>query len=409
MKKIIVSTVLVSTLLWNNVTFANNEASTKIQNIETKIDTLVAKWNFSYDEIYEKLFTLLSKNKTDVNNEYVTLLKDLSLKINRETTFMPYGWYESTVKWTSFVEASNQTKLNVWEKIKDLTSKSYTFVPTVQRMTDRTYWVQVWFYNAMFYVWDKEVLVFDTLAWWFGAKMIEEIRKVTDKPITTLVYSHQHEDHIGDVQYFIDEAKKDGYDLKIISSDRTYDIMKENSSLPLATEVLNYTWDSFQFENETIKLQGFQTPAHEEDSAMWILENEKVMHIPDYVNPDQMAYLWFGWSQTYRNYRENLEEMLTEDFEFFSGWHGNVWGKADVQFMFDYTTDLENAIQEAQANINTFDYFIPSYNNHQASALRWENEIIDFVMKKLRPKYGNFYGFEASVPHQIRLVMLSKM
>lgn len=54
-----------------------------------------------------------------------------------------------------------------------------------------------------------------------GKYLLQAIRDVTPLPVTALVYSHYHVDHIGDSPFWNDEAKKEGVNLRIIASKAT--------------------------------------------------------------------------------------------------------------------------------------------------------------------------------------------
>ena len=48
-------------------------------------------------------------------------------------------------------------------------------------------------------------------------KVQEAIAKVTKLPVTAVLYSHDHADHIGDIGVFTDAAKQQGVDLKEVN------------------------------------------------------------------------------------------------------------------------------------------------------------------------------------------------
>lgn len=66
----------------------------------------------------------------------------------------------------------------------------------------------------------KGVLLFDAPEG-RGKYLLQAIRDVTPLPVTALVYSHYHVDHIGDSPFWNDEAKKEGVNLRIIASKAT--------------------------------------------------------------------------------------------------------------------------------------------------------------------------------------------
>jgi glyoxylase-like metal-dependent hydrolase (beta-lactamase superfamily II) len=415
-KQILNTTVSIIAIVWllsttyANYTLTNNDIN-NISLIENKIEWLVNNGKITYSQLETKLDKLSSKKNISEKNQ--AILNEISLRISekmtpskRNFTYKPKWGYAPTIAGTIFIEPSSTMELKVGQKIKNLTDKSYEFGITLQKLTPRMYWVQNGFYNSVFYVWDNGVLVMDTLAWGGGEKVIAAVKSVTDLPITTLIYSHQHEDHIGDVQFFLDEAEKRWVNLEIVSTDKTKEAMIHNgSTLTLATKILDFKNDSFKFEDETISVEWLNNAAHVSDSATWLFENEKVLHIPDYVNPNQVPYLGFGGSHTYNWFRDDLTQIQKHNFDYFSGGHGNIGSKADLSFMLEYTANLELALaQWIEASYNE-NFFIAKYNNHQASAKAERDFIISTSMDILRDTYGEMYGFEASAPYQLEMLI----
>jgi glyoxylase-like metal-dependent hydrolase (beta-lactamase superfamily II) len=323
----------------------------------------------------------------------------------RTASYMPEGGYASTIK-SEFIKPSLQKQLQVDQKIENLTKRNFAGETTVQRLTVRSYWVQTGFYNTVFYVGHQGVLVMDPIGYGSSVSVLKAIKSITDKPVTAVIYSHHHEDHIGDIGLYIEQAKKVSVNLRIIATYATAAAMRAGGSeLPQPTEKLNFLSDSTTFEDLTIKVEGFATAAHSSDAAVWLLEQEKIVHIPDLLNPNQLPYLGFGGSETYVGYKENLQALDKMQWKYLSAGHGNIGSHGDVKFMLNYLDDLESAIQVASKASPFEDFSIAKFNNHQAAAHEMQESIINKAMDSLRGKYGEFYGFEASVPYQIRMVL----
>jgi glyoxylase-like metal-dependent hydrolase (beta-lactamase superfamily II) len=58
---------------------------------------------------------------------------------------------------------------------------------------------------------DAAVIV-DTSLEGNGAAIAEEFRKRTDLPVSTIIYTHGHVDHVGGTKFFVEDAAKRGYD-----------------------------------------------------------------------------------------------------------------------------------------------------------------------------------------------------
>ena len=66
----------------------------------------------------------------------------------------------------------------------------------VQEIRDYLYWVTDGVYNTMFLVTGKGVIAVDAPPS-IGKNYLKAIAEVTDEPITVVIYSHAHRDHIG--------------------------------------------------------------------------------------------------------------------------------------------------------------------------------------------------------------------
>lgn len=322
---------------------------------------------------------------------------------SRPITYVPEGGYKPTVE-TDYVAPSAEVALQPGQKIADLTARNFAGDTVLQKLTDNTYWVQKNFYNALFFVGEDGVLLIDTLNFGSEQAVLDAIRSVTDKPVTTVLLSHHHQDHTGGIAPFAAAAAEAGIELRVIASAENAAGLDAAGLPNPVTEVVPANQDSVTFEDQTIRLIRFDQPAHTYDSAAWLLAEQGILHAPDLANPDQMPYRNFGASEEYHGYPENIDALAAQEFTFFSGGHGNVGGPADIAFMQTYLDDLEAAVAESYGAANFADFLKPEYGNHQASATAYTNAMDAAALETLRPAYGDFYGFDASVPIQIEMV-----
>lgn len=323
---------------------------------------------------------------------------------DRASTFVPPGGYQSTTG-STYVEASAERKLQPGQKIARLTERNYAGDTVLQKLTDRVYWVQHRFYNALFYVGDTGVLVMDPLAGGSGKSVLEAIRSVTGKPIAAVVLSHHHADHIGDLPLFVQASREAGIKPRIIATAETAaKLAQQRGTFPQPDEIVRNDQSIVKFEALGLRVIRFARPAHSSDSVAWSFDTEKVLHAPDILNPDQMAFLGFGGAQTFTGYEDGLAQLRAVDFTFLSGGHGNVGTIADLNFMQQYVADLKAAVATARGKVSPAAFFISKYGNHHASARAFRDAADRAVLDLLRPKYGNYYGFEASVAEQAQMV-----
>ncbi len=304
-----------------------------------------------------------------------------------------------------YVAPSTMVAIKPVEKIDNLFTRNLKQPYVLQRLTDRSYYFQRLFYSTTFYVGDTGVLLFDALEG-RGEQLHKAIREVTPLPVTTMVYSHFHVDHVGDAQFWVDEAQKAGVTLRIVATTATADKMAfMQSRLPKATLVLPRLNDSFTFEKLTVEVHRFRHPAHTDDHAAWLLKEEKVLHAPDLLSPDQLPMMGFAVSDTVVYHESNLKEVAALDWLYFVGGHGNIGSKSDFEFQLGFLTDLRQATLEARKEEPFTRHMNPSENNHAAFARSQREAITKRVTETLRPKYGQMYGYEASMPMNVELAI----
>lgn len=307
---------------------------------------------------------------------------------------------------TTYVEPSATEKLTPGHKIANLFDRSMAGV-VLQRLTDRTYWVQAFHYGTVFYVGDHGVLLFDALEK-VSPLVTQAIASVTDLPVTAVVYSHAHADHIGDIQQYVDAAAARGEQLRLIASSRTRDKQQiVGTSYPMPTETVPWPTGSTTFEDLTIELHGFEWASHTDDHSAWLLKEERVVHVPDMTNPDQPPFWRFGASDRFLFAEENRRAVLALDWDFLSGGHGNVGVKADIEFDLAFMADLKDAVNAAFATHDFNQYADPSAGAHTSFMANWLDAVAHDAVDRLRPKYGELYGFEAATLPNAEMVAIS--
>ncbi|MEH4679988.1 MBL fold metallo-hydrolase [Escherichia coli] len=310
----------------------------------------------------------------------------------------------STVN-ASYVEPSAEKIISPSDKLNNLFERNMSQPYILQKIGERTYYVQRYFYSTTFYVGDKGVLLFDAPEG-RGKYLLQAIRDVTPLPVTALVYSHYHVDHIGDSPFWNDEAKKEGVNLRIIASKATAEKMQfMNSRLPVATQVLSKKDDQFKFEKQTIELHRFVKAGHTDDHSVWLLKQEKVAHSPDLLNPDQLPMMGFAVSDTLVYHDSNLRQVEMLDWKYFIGGHGNIGSHDDFKFQRQFLNDLRDTTIKVRKEESIGKFMNKTANNHADFARAQREAIIKKVTEVLRPKYGHMYGYDASMPANIEMAI----
>jgi glyoxylase-like metal-dependent hydrolase (beta-lactamase superfamily II) len=69
-----------------------------------------------------------------------------------------------------------------------------------------------YFGNIVAFLTDDGIVVVDTSLAPNGEQIVQELRKRTDLPVHTIVYTHGHLDHVGGTEYFLKDADERGYE-----------------------------------------------------------------------------------------------------------------------------------------------------------------------------------------------------
>ena len=235
--------------------------------------------------------------------------------------------------------------------------------------------------QSIFVVTNEGVIATDPVAYGRpqgGAAYIEEIRKVTDKPIKYLVYSHHHFDHITGGQAFKDAGAK------IVAHKRVNErlAVQNDAATPPADE----TFDK----KRTITLGGtaleltFVGLNHSDSTLVMRLPKEKVLFVVDLLPVGQIPGR--GMIDFYPLEAESsIKQILAMDWEQLVPGHPGVGDrlgtKKDVQ---DQLTFLQDASQAVKP-------------------LAREGKCWEPVEKEVRlPKYEKWPGYEAGLPFVLR-------
>src|SRR5918993_2723539 len=148
-------------------------------------------------------------------------------------------------------ENQTETKNQIPEEAKGpaIPSKGYL----VEEIRDNLFWVTDGAYNTMFLVTDEGVIAVDAPPS-IGKNYLKAIAEVTDKPITHVIYSHAHLDHIGAAGIFPKNATYVAHQATGLELQRAMSLASNTSAIPPVPTITfpnNYT---LQVGNQTLNL-----------------------------------------------------------------------------------------------------------------------------------------------------------
>jgi glyoxylase-like metal-dependent hydrolase (beta-lactamase superfamily II) len=257
--------------------------------------------------------------------------------------------------------------------------------PTIQTTkvegTDNVYVFRNGGHQSMFVVTSDGVIATDPIGYGRpqgGADYLAEIKKVTDKPVKYLIYSHHHYDHIAGGQAFKDAGAK------IVSHKRAKErlaVLKDPAT-PLPDEVMD--------KSRTIKLGGTTLELtyiglnHSDSTIVMRLPKEKVLFAVDFLPVGQVPGR--GMIDFYPlEAEESIKRVLKMDWEKLIPGHpgpGDRLGtKQDVQDQLDF-------LQYASETVKT--------------AAR-DGKCWDAAEKEVKlPKYESWPGYASNLPFVLR-------
>jgi glyoxylase-like metal-dependent hydrolase (beta-lactamase superfamily II) len=197
-------------------------------------------------------------------------------------------------------------------------------------------------YQSMFLVYDRGVVVIDAPPS-YSAHIPQAISEVSDKPITHIVYSHSHIDHIGGTRAL-------GGNPIIIGHEETLRLLKRsadpNRPLPGVTFSDKYTLHAG---SQVLELS-YHGNAHEPGNIFIYAPSQRVLMVVDVVFPGWMPWRRFALAQDIPGYFAQVEEIGKMDWDTFVGGHVARTGThADVNVQAEFNRDVRQAAAAALA------------------------------------------------------------
>ena len=215
----------------------------------------------------------------------------------------------------------------------------------VEEIKDGLYWVTDGAYNTIFLTTGQGVIAVDAPPS-IGENYLKAIEEVTDEPITHVIYSHTHNDHIGSASMFPDEA------IIIAHQDSALELEDRNDpSRPIPTVTFE---DTYTLEVGTQKLElAYYGPMHKPGNIFIYAPNQKVLMLVDVIFPGWTPFKDLAMAQDVPAFLAAHDKVLEYEFDTFVGGHLTRLGTfEDVQVQKEYFSDIEAAAAKANQEIS---------------------------------------------------------
>lgn len=213
----------------------------------------------------------------------------------------------------------------------------------IENLGEGLYLISDGSYQSMFLVYAKGVVVIDAPPS-YASKIREAIAGVTDKPITHLIYSHSHIDHIGGA------ATLGGHPV-IIAQQETKRLLVRaaDPQRPVPTLTFKERY-RLKLDKQVLELS-YPGSGHEPGNIQIYAPAQKTLMFVDIVFPGWMPWSAFGVAQDVPGYFKQVRDLDRHPFEKLVGGHvARIGTHADVKLQIEFDDDIKAAARDALAS-----------------------------------------------------------
>ena len=271
----------------------------------------------------------------------------------------------------------------------------------IQRLSENVYWIAVSNYNVTVLVGKNSVLLIDA-PHGAGQRLLNAIKTITDKPLSAIVYSHAHADHVGDSSVILKKLGVNNIDIYATEEVRDALISHKVTMPAPVTKIIS---DKLVFEGHTFEVHQ-NLDGHTPDNTGFLIEDggRKILHAIDLIHPDQLEFRSFSNVEDAIAYKNDIDYLLSLDWEVMVTGHSNLGYKEDVKFVQDYIADVQSYTHQGLAKVD--------FSKHLKgdSPFEWyagyTDEIINFAHQEMAKKYrtGREKEFDIVAKSHVRVM-----
>jgi glyoxylase-like metal-dependent hydrolase (beta-lactamase superfamily II) len=294
---------------------------------------------------------------------------------------------------------SNTTQTQIPESAigPEIPEKGYL----VEEIRDNLYWVTDGIYNTMFLVTDEGVVAVDAPPS-IGQNYLKAIAEVTDKPITHVIYSHAHLDHIGAAGIFPKNATYIAHQDTASELQRARSLASNVSAIPPVPTTTFPNDYTLQIGNQTLNLD-YYGENHMSGNLFIYAPNQKTLLLIDVIFPGWVPFAYLALAEDVTGFIEAHDIALNNyDFDTFVGGHLTRLGtRDDVVNQQEFVSDLERAAAKANSEVQFADIAmqVGSFDNPWLLFSKYIDAVDENCVQTMLPKWGDrLGGAEAFMP-----------
>jgi len=237
-------------------------------------------------------------------------------------------------------------------------------------------------YQSMFLVYNKGVVVVDAPPS-YSQYIPKAIAEVTDKPITHIIYSHSHYDHIGGTKGL------GGHPIIIAQEETKRLLLRANDPdrpIPTITFKDKYT---LKVGGKVLELS-YHGVAHEPGNIFIYAPAQRTLMVVDIVFPGWMPWRRFALAQDIPGYFNQVQEIYKMDWDTLVSGHVERTGThADVAVQLEFMNDLKDAARRALKSTKLGVQLDPAdRDNPWAMAGNYIDRVVIQCVNELTPKWS---------------------
>jgi glyoxylase-like metal-dependent hydrolase (beta-lactamase superfamily II) len=215
----------------------------------------------------------------------------------------------------------------------------------LEELGDKLYWLSDGMYQMMFLVWEEGVIAVDAPPT-LGNNILRAIREVTPLPVTDVVYSHHHADHIGAAVLYPTEARRYAH---TDTAEILARINDPNRPVPKQTfdksRVLNQGSQRLQLD--------YKGPNHSPGNLFIYAPRQQTLMLVDVIFPGWVPFAYLAVSSDIPGWVTAHQRALDYPFQTLVGGHLTRLGtRDDVVVQEEYITDIRNSAESAYADVD---------------------------------------------------------
>jgi glyoxylase-like metal-dependent hydrolase (beta-lactamase superfamily II) len=208
----------------------------------------------------------------------------------------------------------------------------------ITKLADDVYLFRHQFHQAIFITTSEGVIVTDPISAEAATWLKAEIKKLTDRPVRYVVYSHHHSDHITGGSVFADQATFISH-----AAARAHIVDAADPTTPVPD--LTFTDRMFiDLGGKHVELI-YTGKNHSDNSLIVRLPQNKLLFAVDFIPVETVAYRTMR-SDYPDDWIESLKRVEQLDFDMLVPGHGKIGRKEHVRMFRGYLEDLRAAVLE---------------------------------------------------------------